>query len=68
MLKILITGGAGYIGSRLINQLSITPNIHITSLDTYMFDQKIKSNTKNITYLRGDVRDEKLIQELIQTI
>tara|TARA_B100002051_G_C16667389_1_gene602518 strand:+ start:395 stop:1324 length:930 start_codon:yes stop_codon:yes gene_type:complete len=66
MLKILITGGAGYIGSRLINQLSITPNIHITSLDTYMFDQKIKSNTKNITYLRGDVRDEKLIQELIK--
>ena len=46
MLKILITGGAGYIGSRLINQLSLTPGIHITSIDTYMFDQKVKKDTK----------------------
>ena len=63
MLKILITGGAGYIGSRLIIQLSLTPGIHITSIDTYMFDQKVKKDTKIVTYLQGDVRDQKLILE-----
>ena len=66
MLKILITGGAGYIGSRLINQLSLTPGIHITSIDTYMFDQKVKKDTKIVTYLQGDVRDQKLILEQIK--
>ncbi len=66
MLKILITGGAGYIGSRLINQLSLTPGIQIASIDTYMFDQKVKKDTKNVTYLQGDVRDQKLILEQIK--
>ena len=32
------------------NQLSLTPGIHITSVDTYMFDQKVKKDTKNETF------------------
>tara|TARA_B100000780_G_scaffold259805_1_gene211086 strand:+ start:420 stop:1292 length:873 start_codon:yes stop_codon:yes gene_type:complete len=35
-MTILVTGGAGYVGSNLINKLLVTfPNIEITSLDCY---------------------------------
>ena len=38
-MKILVTGGAGYIGSKLIEKL-IDQDLDITCLDNLMFDQK----------------------------
>ena len=38
-MKILITGGAGYIGSKLVKNLSNNKEYKITVIDNLMFDQ-----------------------------
>ena len=40
-MKILITGAAGYIGTKLVEKL-INKNLKITCLDNLMFQQKFK--------------------------
>ena len=56
--KIIITGGAGFVGSNLINLLIIKTNYNIISIDNYSSGSKknhIKS--KRVKYLRGDTKD-----------
>ena len=62
-----MTGGAGFIGSHLIDKL-LLGGAEITTLDNL-----VTGNTKNlnsvlekITYVQGDIRDRKLVEELIQ--
>ena len=66
MNKILITGGAGYIGSYLVRQL-IELKFDITVIDNLMFDQNADflRNKKNLNFIKGDVRDKKLIKDYI---
>ncbi len=56
--RIVITGGAGFVGSNLINLLIIKTNYNIISIDNYSSGSKknhIKS--KRVKYLRGDTID-----------
>ena len=54
MEKILVTGGNGYIGSRLCNTLS--KKFKITCLDNLMFNHPFPTNqNNNISYIKGDV-------------
>tara|TARA_B100000029_G_scaffold241206_1_gene238428 strand:+ start:438 stop:1322 length:885 start_codon:yes stop_codon:yes gene_type:complete len=56
--NIIITGGAGFVGSNLINLLIIKTNYNIISIDNYSSGSKknhIKS--KRVKYLRGDTID-----------
>ena len=64
-MKILITGGAGYIGSKLTEKL-INQELSITCVDNLMFDQKNLTSMDNdkINFVKGDVRDETLMKEL----
>ncbi len=64
-MKILITGGAGYIGSKLIEKL-MDQELSITCLDNLMFDQKnLTSMTSDkINFIKGDVRDQTLMKDL----
>lgn len=52
---VLVTGGAGFIGSNLIEKLnSIDPNLHIVSIDNYFTGLKENHITSaNINYLEG---------------
>jgi UDP-glucose 4-epimerase len=50
--KILITGGAGFIGSNLIEQLSKNNNNQITSLDCY-FTGKKENHVSGVEYVEG---------------
>ena len=55
-MKILVTGGAGFVGSELINKLiNINENYNIVSLDNYMSGYK-KNHIihKNIKYIEGN--------------
>lgn len=55
---IIVTGGAGFIGSHLIQKLVSTTNYSIISIDSYMSGSKknhIKSN--RVKYLRGHTKD-----------
>ena len=69
MKKILITGGAGYIGSKLATKL-INNNFKVTVVDSLKFSSKSLNhlfNNKNFTFIKGDVRNNKLMKKLIRT-
>lgn len=68
MAKILVTGGAGYIGSVLIPEL-LRVGHEVTAIDNFMYGQTSLldvCNFKTLTLVRGDVRNEKLIAEHIK--
>ena len=53
MKNVLVTGGAGFVGSNLIKHLQETyPKIKITSLDNY-FTGKEENHVPGVTYYRG---------------
>jgi nucleoside-diphosphate-sugar epimerase len=66
-MKVLITGGAGYLGSTLTKHL-LEAGYSVTVLDNLMYDQvtllHLFSNPK-FQFELGDVRDKKLLQELV---
>ena len=69
MKKILITGGAGYIGSKLVNKL-LDLNYKVTVVDILKFSSKSINhlfNNKNFKFIKGDVRNYKLISKLVKS-
>ncbi|MBK2357530.1 NAD-dependent epimerase/dehydratase family protein [Francisella hispaniensis] len=61
MKKVLVTGGAGFIGSHLCQRLSEKTNSEVYSLDNYFTGNK-SNHIKNVTYIRGNTKDiDKLI-------
>jgi nucleoside-diphosphate-sugar epimerase len=66
-MKVLITGGAGYLGSTLTKHL-LEAGYSVTVLDNLMYDQvtllHLFGNPK-FQFELGDVRDKKLLQELV---
>ena len=68
--KILITGGAGYIGSHVVNNL-LNSDYEIVVLDKLMFDAKSldkHSKNTNLTIVQKDIRDYKNIDEYFKNI
>lgn len=59
--KILVTGGAGFVGSHICERLSQNPNYEVYSLDNY-FTGSEANHVANVTYIRGDTAD---ISELV---
>jgi len=51
-MKILVTGGAGFIGTNLIEKLLLEKNNEITSLDCY-FSGTEKNHLKGVRYING---------------
>ena len=67
-MKILITGGAGYIGSVLTLEL-LKKGFEVTVIDTFMFSQNSLLDCchfDNFDVVRGDCRDKTLMQKLIK--
>ena len=61
--NILITGGAGYIGSILVPDLLNTGH-KVTVIDNFMFDQSSLNqccSNPNFNIINGDIRHEKFI-------
>ena len=66
MKKILITGGAGYIGSKLATKL-VNLKFEVTVLDILKFSSSSLNHLfryKNFKFVKGDVRNHKLIKLL----
>jgi nucleoside-diphosphate-sugar epimerase len=68
MKKILITGGAGYIGS-ILTEILLKNNYKVTVLDSLIYNQLSLlgfCNNSNFEFINGDVRNEKLLNKLVQ--
>jgi len=66
--KILVTGGAGYIGSVLVPEL-LRAGYEVMVIDNFMYGQTSLldvTNHKALNIVRGDTRDEELIKEHIK--
>jgi nucleoside-diphosphate-sugar epimerase len=67
MKKILVTGGAGYIGSILVPEL-LRAGHEVTVLDNFLYNQSSLldvCNFKTLTVVRGDARSEELVKKHI---
>lgn len=66
MAKILVTGGAGYIGSVLVPML-LNAGHKVIVVDNFMYSQMSLldcCHNKNLSIVRGDVRDEVLLERI----
>jgi len=67
-MKVLVTGGAGYIGSVLVPELLRT-GYKVTVLDNFMYRQNSLlecTANDNFDVVRGDARDESILKEVLQ--
>lgn len=67
-MHILVTGGAGYIGSVLVPRL-LADGHDVTVLDNFMYQQTSLLEccyNKKFTIVRGDVRDKRILSDLVR--
>ncbi len=63
MARILVTGGSGYIGSHLVDALSLTKQHNITSFDLY--PRPYAPTPEDITFIQGNLNNAALIRRTI---
>lgn len=69
MERILITGGAGYLGS-ILTEVLLSKGFIVTVFDNLVYKQLSLNSfchNKNFNLVVGDVRDEKLLSDLVKT-
>jgi nucleoside-diphosphate-sugar epimerase len=61
--RILVTGGAGYIGSVLVHRL-VAEGLSITILDRLVFGYHLQPHPL-VTFVHGDIRDQSLLGQIL---
>ena len=64
MKKIFITGGAGYVGSKLVPKM-LDLGYEITVLDLMIYGEEVLPNHNNLKKIKGDIRDKSLLENII---
>ncbi|MBW2961536.1 dTDP-glucose 4,6-dehydratase [Mesonia aestuariivivens] len=71
MKKILVTGGAGFIGSNYVNYQVNKGENHIINLDKLTYAGDLgnieNSHAENYTFIKGDICDIEFIKDLFKT-
>lgn len=66
--NILVTGGAGYVGSMLVPKL-LAEGHKVTVLDLYLFGADVLAGCRNqpgLTEVRGDIRDPAIVAQALK--
>tara|TARA_B100000965_G_scaffold402354_2_gene428112 strand:+ start:288 stop:1265 length:978 start_codon:yes stop_codon:yes gene_type:complete len=63
-MKIFITGGAGYVGSKLVPKL-LDLGHSVTVLDLMIYGEEVLENHKNLKKIKGDIRNQNLLKKNI---
>ena len=64
MKKIFITGGAGYVGSKLVPKL-LELGYEVTVLDLMIYGENVLDDHKKLKKIKGDIRNKSLLKEII---
>ena len=64
MKKIIIIGGAGYVGVMLTKEL-LDQNYDVTIFDLFIYGTNVLINHPNLKVIKGDIRDSKLLEKSI---
>lgn len=71
-MRILVTGGAGFIGSNFIHMmLAMYPDYKLVNLDLLTYAGNLENlkdieSNPNYAFIKGDIRDRKLIDKLFE--
>jgi len=67
--KVIVTGGAGFIGSNLVQYL-VANNYEVTVVDNLLTGHlsNLESTYDNLNFIKGDIRDFELIDQLMKDI
>ena len=63
-MKILVTGGAGYVGSKLVPKL-LKSGHHVKVLDLMIYGEDVLDDHPNLEKIKGDIRNQELLKKVL---
>ena len=68
MKKILVTGGTGFIGSSIVNDLIKNYKVSVIDNNSRGNIKRLNIHNKNLKYFKADIRDKKKVYFLKDTM
>jgi nucleoside-diphosphate-sugar epimerase len=66
-MHVLVAGGAGYVGARLVPEL-LKAGYEVTVLDLYIYGEDVLEKHPKLKEIKGDIRDLKVIEKVLKQV